>query len=90
MKYKNIKSPIGNELNCKGWQQEAAYRMLQNNLDPNVAENNNELIVYGGFGKAARDWDCYYKILDAFKYDSELAAGPTHTASSANLTWRLS
>ena len=50
MKYKNIKSPIGNKLSCKGWQQEAAFRMLQNNLDPNVAENNNELIVYGGFG----------------------------------------
>ena len=67
MKYKNIKSPIGNELTCKGWQQEAAYRMLQNNLDPNVAENNNELIVYGGFGKAARNWDCYYEILDVLK-----------------------
>ena len=67
MKYKNIKSPIGNKLSCKGWQQEAAFRMLQNNLDPNVAENNNELIVYGGFGKAARNWDCYYDILDALK-----------------------
>ena len=67
MKYKNIKSPIGNQLNCKGWQQEAAYRMIQNNLDPNVAENNNELIVYGGLGKAARNWDCYYEILDTLK-----------------------
>ena len=67
MKYKNIKSPIGNKLNCKGWQQEAAYRMIQNNLDPNVAENNNELIVYGGLGKAARNWDSYYKILDTLK-----------------------
>ena len=67
MKYKDIKSPVGNKLNCKGWQQEAAYRMLQNNLDPNVAENNNELIVYGGFGKAARNWDCYYEILDTLK-----------------------
>jgi urocanate hydratase len=67
MKYKNIKSPIGNKLTCKGWQQEAAYRMIQNNLDPNVAENNNELIVYGGLGKAARNWDCYYKILDTLK-----------------------
>ena len=67
MKYKNIKSPIGNKLNCKGWQQEAAYRMIQNNLDPNVAENNNELIVYGGLGKAARNWDCYYEILDTLK-----------------------
>ena len=63
MKYKNIKAPIGNKLNCKGWQQEAAYRMIQNNLDPNVAENNNELIVYGGLGKAARNWNCYYEIL---------------------------
>jgi urocanate hydratase len=67
MKYKNIKSPIGNKLTCKGWQQEAAYRMIQNNLDPNVAENNNELIVYGGLGKAARNWNCYYKILDTLK-----------------------
>ena len=67
MKYKDIKAPIGTELNCKGWEQEAAYRMLQNNLDPNVAENNNELIVYGGFGKAARNWDCYYEILDTLK-----------------------
>ena len=55
MKYKNIKSPIGNKLSCKGWQQEAAYRMIQNNLGPEVAENNNELIVYGGLGKAARN-----------------------------------
>jgi urocanate hydratase len=67
MKFKDIKSPIGNKLNCKGWHQEAAYRMLQNNLDPNVAENNNELIVYGGLGKAARNWDCYYEILDTLK-----------------------
>ena len=67
MKYKNIKSPIGNKLVCKGWEQEAAYRMLQNNLDPDVAENNNELIVYGGFGKAARNWDSYNQILNALK-----------------------
>ncbi len=67
MKYKNIKSPVGNKLNCKGWQQEAAFRMIQNNLDPSVAENNNELIVYGGLGKAARNWDCYYEILDTLK-----------------------
>ena len=67
MKYKNIKSPIGNKLICKGWEQEAAYRMLQNNLDPDVAENNNELIVYGGFGKAARNWDSYNQILNALK-----------------------
>ena len=50
-----IKSPRGTKLTCKGWHQEAAFRMLQNNLDNNVAENPEELIVYGGYGKAARD-----------------------------------
>ena len=50
-----IKSPIGNRIKCKGWHQEAAYRMIQNNLDPDVAEDPNNLIVYGGYGKAARD-----------------------------------
>ena len=64
---KNITSPIGNKLNCKGWEQEAAYRMLQNNLDPDVAENPDELIVYGGIGKAARDWESYDKILKSLK-----------------------
>ena len=61
----NIKSPIGNKLNCKGWQQEAAYRMIQNNLDANVAENPNDLIVYGGLGKAARNWTSYNQILES-------------------------
>ena len=59
----DIKAPIGNKLVCKGWHQEAAYRMIQNNLDSNVAENPDELIVYGGLRKAARNWDCYDKIL---------------------------
>ena len=64
---KNISSPIGNKLNCKGWQQEAAYRMIQNNLNPNVAESPEELIVYGGLGKAARNWACYKEILKSLK-----------------------
>ena len=64
-KYNNISSPIGNKLHCKGWQQEAAFRMLQNNLDNNVAESPQDLIVYGGYGKAARNWDCYEQILDS-------------------------
>ena len=64
---KNIKSPTGNKMNCKGWHQEAAYRMIQNNLDSNVAENPDELIVYGGIGKAARNWDSYDKILNSLK-----------------------
>lgn len=60
-----IKSPIGTKLNCKGWQQEAAYRMIQNNLDPNNAEDPDNLIVYGGLGKAARNWECYDAILES-------------------------
>ncbi len=62
-----ISSPIGKKLNCKGWHQEAAYRMLQNNLDANVAEDPKKLIVYGGIGKAARNWDCYKAILNSLK-----------------------
>ena len=64
---KKIKSPIGNKLNCKGWHQEAAYRMLQNNLDPEVAENPDDLIVYGGLGKAARNWSSYNKIISSLE-----------------------
>ena len=60
-----IKSPTGNKLICKGWHQEAAYRMIQNNLDSDVAEDPDNLIVYGGYGKAARNWESYNKILDS-------------------------
>lgn len=62
-----IRAPRGTELTCKGWVQEAAYRMIQNNLDPDVAERPDELIVYGGLGKAARNWDAFDKILEALK-----------------------
>ncbi len=62
-----IKAPTGTKLSCKGWLQEAAYRMIQNNLDPDVAENPSELVVYGGNGKAARNWECFDKILAALK-----------------------
>ncbi|MCH2534793.1 MAG: urocanate hydratase [Bdellovibrionales bacterium] len=64
---KNIKAPKGTELNCKGWLQEAAFRMIQNNLDPDVAEDPDNLIVYGGRGKAARNWEAYEKILSSLK-----------------------
>lgn len=64
---KNIRAPRGTELNCKGWHQEAALRMLMNNLDPEVAEHPEELIVYGGGGKAARDWKSYHKIVETLK-----------------------
>lgn len=64
---REIKAPVGKTLHCKGWLQEAAYRMIQNNLDADVAEVPEELIVYGGLGKAARNWECYDKILQALK-----------------------
>jgi len=60
---KIIRSPRGNTMRCKGWIQEAALRMLMNNLDPEVAENPEELVVYGGIGKAARNWECFDKIV---------------------------
>ena len=66
-----IKAPTGNHLNCKNWQIEAPYRMIQNNLDPDVAENPNELVVYGGKGKAARNWECYDSILSTLKSMNE-------------------
>src|SRR6266849_950075 len=58
-----IRAPRGTEISCKGWQQEAALRMLMNNLDPEVAERPEQLIVYGGIGKAARNWECYDAIV---------------------------
>jgi urocanate hydratase len=59
----SIHAPTGTSLSCKGWHQEAAMRMLMNNLDPDVAEKPDELIIYGGTGKAARNWDCYASIV---------------------------
>lgn len=62
-----IKSPTGNQLNCKNWISEAAYRMIQNNLDPEVAERPEDLVVYGGIGKAARNWESFDKILECLR-----------------------
>jgi urocanate hydratase len=64
---RTVRAPRGTILSCKGWQQEAAMRMLMNNLDPNVAENPDELIVYGGIGKAARNWECFDRIIETLK-----------------------
>ncbi|MBL8069251.1 MAG: urocanate hydratase [Armatimonadetes bacterium] len=58
-----VRAPRGTALNCKNWQIEAAYRMIQNNLDPEVAERPEDLVVYGGIGKAARNWECFEAIL---------------------------
>jgi urocanate hydratase len=57
----------GREISCKGWQQEAALRMLMNNLDPEVAEKPEELVVYGGTGKAARNWECFHAIVKSLR-----------------------
>ena len=62
-----LKAPTGTKLSCKGWIQEAAFRMLHNNLDPAVAEKPDELIVYGGTGKAARNWECFDLIVKSLK-----------------------
>jgi urocanate hydratase len=65
--YTPIKAPRGTRLSCKGWQQEAAMRMLMNNLDEEVAERPQDLVVYGGTGKAARNWDCYRAIVHSLQ-----------------------
>ena len=65
--YTRIRAPRGSSLSCKGWQQEAAMRMLMNNLDEEVAERPQDLVIYGGTGKAARNWDCYHAIVRSLK-----------------------
>ncbi len=65
--YVPVKAPRGNQLSCKGWGQEAAMRMLMNNLDPDVAERPQDLVVYGGTGRAARSWECYHAIVNSLK-----------------------
>src|SRR5213594_4193256 len=65
--YRPIRAPRGTRLTCKGWHQEAALRMLMNNLDEEVAERPQDLIVYGGTGKAARNWECYHALVEALK-----------------------
>jgi urocanate hydratase len=60
---RTVRAPRGTELSCRGWQQEAALRMLMNNLDPEVAERPEELVVYGGSGKAARNWECFEALV---------------------------
>src|SRR6202043_1195859 len=61
--YTSIRAPRGTALTCKGWQQEAAMRMLMNNLDPDVAERPDDLVVYGGSGRAARSWAAFDAIV---------------------------
>ncbi len=65
--YRPIRAPRGEALTCKGWPQEAALRMLMNSLDPEVAERPQDLVVYGGTGRAARNWECYRAMVEALK-----------------------
>src|SRR2546421_10559825 len=62
-----VRAPRGSERSCKGWQQEAALRMLMNNLDPDVAERPADLIVYGGSGRAARSWEAFDALVHSLK-----------------------
>lgn len=64
---RHIASPTGTDLSCKSWLTEAPFRMLQNNLHPDVAENPQSLVVYGGIGRAARNWECYDQLLESLK-----------------------
>src|SRR5262245_22613738 len=65
--YTPVRAPRGTTLSCKGWQQEAAMRMLMNNLDEEVAERPKDLVVYGGTGRAARSWEAYHAIVRSLK-----------------------
>ena len=64
---RTVRSPRGSELSCRSWSTEAPLRMLMNNLDPEVAEKPNELVVYGGIGRAARDWECFDRIVEVLR-----------------------
>jgi urocanate hydratase len=64
---RHVSAPRGTTLTCRNWLIEAPYRMIQNNLDPDVAERPQDLVVYGGIGKAARNWDCFEAILRALR-----------------------
>src|SRR5271170_5638171 len=65
--YTPVRAPRGNQITCKGWQQEAAMRMLMNNLDAEVAERPQDLVVYGGIGRAARDWQSFDRIVASLR-----------------------
>ena len=91
MGHRNIRAPRGTELSCRAWPQEAALRMLMNNLDPEVAERPDDLVVYGGTGKAARNWEAYDAIVRTLRTpgrrrDAAGAVGQAGRACSARTT----
>ena len=85
-----VRAPRGTQISCRNWLIEAAYRMLQNNLDPEVAENPDALVVYRGIGKAARNWDCYEAILKSLrelKEDKPCWCSPASPWAFSARTW---
>ena len=84
-----VRAPRGTELTCRGWGQEAALRMLMNNLDPEVAENPDALVVYGGTGRAARSWDAFDAIVRELRRladDETLSSSPASRSRSSGPT----
>ena len=81
-----MRAPRGTEISCKGWPQEAALRMLHNNLDPDVAERPDDLVVYGGSGKAARDWPSFHAIVRTL---CSLESDETLLVSTRPIRYRL-
>ena len=79
---RTVRAPRGTQLTCKSWLTEAAYRMIQNNLDPEVAERPQDLVVYGGRGQAARNWEAFDAILEIAEEPGRRrdAAGPVRQA----------
>ena len=89
---RTIRAPRGATLSCRSWLQEAALRMLMNNLDPDVAERPADLVVYGGIGKAARNWECFDAIVRALRSlasdETLLVQSGSRSASSARTRTR--
>src|SRR4026208_1588922 len=77
-----VRAPRGTKISCKSWQQEAALRMLMNNLDPDVAERPQDLIVYGGLGKAARNWECFDAIVRCLREPGDEETPTGHTGNT--------
>ncbi len=81
---RTVRAPRGSAMSCRGWPQEAALRMLMNNLDPEVAERPQDLVVYGGTGRAARSWEAFDAIVGALR---DLAGDETLLVQSATACW---
>ena len=86
---RTIKAPTGTEITCKSWLTEAPMRMLMNNLHPDVAEKPEELVVYGGIGRAVRNWECYDKIIEVLQRLEEDETLLVHPLASLRLAMNM-